>query len=144
MALSFPTRLSTCSHHSWCGLGVGAGIQSQTYGRQLFQFQADAVDEYLAYISKYRSWSAQAMENGDAFTKEIGKAKSVPGISLKFTFHSGNASNHFLEISVCSLGNCSVFDPMYLDTQGAEELGSLLKKLKSGELLGEDVGDKYT
>ena len=112
-------------------------------GGPLFQFQADAVDDYLAYISKYRSWSDQATENGDAFTKEIGKAKSVPGISLKFTFHSGNATNHFLEVSVCSLGNCSVSEPMYLDAQGAEELSSLLSKLKSGEVPGEDVGAKY-
>lgn len=123
-------------------------VRFATYGRSLssgplFQFQAAAVDDYLPYISKYLSWSAQATENGDAFTKEIGRAKSAPGISLKFTFHSGNTTNHYLAISVCSLGNCSVFEPMYLDGKGAEELSSLLSKLKAGELPGEDIGAKY-
>ncbi|MDZ4316359.1 MAG: hypothetical protein U0989_16530 [Azonexus sp.] len=99
-------------------------------------FLATSADEYLAFISKYRDWAAKATENGDAFTKEIGRAKSTPGLSLKFQFHSGNTTSHYLVIVVCSLGNCSVQEPIYLDEEGADELTSLVTKLKTGELPG--------
>lgn len=119
------------------------GAPIQMYGGPLFQFRVGAVNDYTAHIDKYLRWSSQAIAHGDAFTKEIGRAKSSPGLSLKFVFHSGNASKHFLEVTVCSLGNCSVFEPLYLDIDGAEELKTLLLKLQAGELPGHDVGANY-
>jgi len=112
-------------------------------GESWFLFRASSADNYLAHISKYREWSEKATENRDVFTKEIGRAKSSAGVSLKFEFHSGNEASHYLVISLCALGNCAVNEPMYLDGKAADELFSLISKLKAGGLPGEDVGAKY-
>jgi rhodanese-related sulfurtransferase len=124
-------------------------VRFAPYGRALsssgpaVMLDAAYADEYMAYISKYREWAAKATEAGDVFKKEIGRAKSAPGLSLSFEFFGAAAGSHFLVVAVCSLGNCSVQEPMYLNQKGAGELYSLLEGLKAGKLPGEDVSAKY-
>ena len=84
-----------------------------------------------------------ARANKEAFTKEIGSAPSYIGIKFKFEFHSGNAHSHYLAMTICTLGSCSMNSPMYFDAVSAKELLALFGKLKAGQPLVDDVGDKY-
>ena len=110
-------------------------------------FAAQYADTYSAHIAKFLEWAAKARANGDAFDKKIGDAPIHPGLSLEFAFHSGNPTNHYLAVALCSLGSCAtgmnVGRPLYFDESGASDLLALIKKLKAGELPGKDVGDKY-
>jgi hypothetical protein len=110
-------------------------------------FAAQHADTYLAHIAKFLDWAATARANGEAFDKKIGDAPILAGLSLEFAFHSGNPTNHYLEVTLCSLGSCAmgmnVGRSLYFDEAGASDLLNLIKKLKAGELPGEDVGAKY-
>lgn len=110
-------------------------------------FAAKHSDTYLAHINKFLDWAARARENGDAFDKKIGNAPILTGLSLDFSFHSGNPSNHYLALTLCSLGSCAMgmndSRSLYFDESGALTLLNLIEKLKAGELPGEDVGTKY-
>jgi hypothetical protein len=110
-------------------------------------FAAQHADTYMVHIAKFLEWAAQAKANGDAFDKKIGDAPIHPGLSLEFAFHSGNQRSHFLAVTLCSLGSCAmgtnVGRSLYFDETGASDLLALIKKLRAGELPGEDVGAKY-
>lgn len=110
-------------------------------------FAQQHADAYLAHIDKFLDWAARARANGDAFDKKIGDAPIHPGLSLEFAFHSGNPTSHYLTITLCSLGSCAtgtdVGRALYFDESSASVLRDLIKKLKAGELPGEDVGAKY-
>lgn len=110
-------------------------------------FVAQHADTYSAHITKFLEWAAAARANGDAFDKKIGDAPILVGLSLEFAFHSGNPKNHYLAITLCSLGSCAmgmdVGRPLYFNESGASDLLKLIQKLKAGELPGEDVGAKY-
>jgi hypothetical protein len=110
-------------------------------------FAVQHADTYSAHIAKFLEWAAKARANGDAFDKKIGDAPILAGLSLEFAFHSGNPTNHYLAITLCSLGSCAMgMDDgrrLYFDESGASDLLALIRKLKAGELPGEDVGAKY-
>ena len=111
-------------------------------------FSVTHVDEYLAHIAKYMEWQEKATKNKDALTKEIGQAPtSMAGIWLKFGFHSGNATTHFLSISSCVkiFGTCSdgKEEPQFYELQEARELALLLTKLKAGEIKSGKIEDEY-
>lgn len=100
-------------------------------------------EEALAYITKYKQWNEQAKANGDAFEKDIGKTSSAAGMAVLFSFYSGNAKEHYLMISGCGLGMCTKNNPIFIDEANVSELEGLLTKFKNGELMLEDVSQKY-
>lgn len=105
-------------------------------------FSKKYVDDYLAHIDKYQEWNVKAMEAGDAFQKDIGKASSQAGFKLKFAFYSGNAQKHYLNVMPCVLLMCGT-SGVYFDAENTDELERLLIQLRDGQLTAEDVSQKY-
>ena len=106
-------------------------------------FVTKHIETYIAHIQKYLKWAAMATENGDSFEKDIGKAKSQMGLGHKYSFWSGNATNHYLHVQACSLGSCGKSGNFYFDEHNATVLLNLLNDLKNGSLPAPDVGNKY-
>lgn len=73
-------------------------------------FDKRYVAAYLPLIDKFLEWEALANTRGDLLEREIGKASTwgngLP-VELRFSFYSGNASNHFLTIERCAAGTCA-------------------------------------
>ncbi len=95
------------------------------------------VPEYLKAIDKYLEWAALARERKDAFTKEIAVVPTAQGVSLKFTFHSGNESAHFLNINLRSGGLVKIDVPELAevyDEANAKKLRDMLKAFADGKL----------
>jgi hypothetical protein len=100
------------------------------------------VDEYQLLIDKYMEWETTATARQDAFTKEIGRAPTYGGFKLKFEFHSGNANNHFLVLSLCSL-MCIDEQSQYYSKANVIELEKLLNQLKSGKMKSTNIDAVY-
>lgn len=96
-----------------------------TFETSAVSFQRDGVPEYLAAIDKFQEWEAVATADGDMFTKEITKVKGAQS-SLKFAFHSGNETNHYLMLSTCAAGICIDEWAMYLPANEVADLKQLL------------------
>jgi hypothetical protein len=107
------------------------------------QFTSKYVDDSIEMIEKFLKWEEMAVENKDAFGKEIGKAKRAMGLKNKFFFWSANTKEHYLKIDTCSMGNCSVDNSFYFDKKNTIILLNLLRKLKDDKLPPPDAGDKY-
>ena len=94
------------------------------------------VDENIEAINKYLTWNKIALERKDQLTKEIAITKSWnnSGVVLenRYSFHSGNEFNHYLEIVTCSLGICNPSQeaPIMLDPLGANKLIKELNNFK--------------
>jgi hypothetical protein len=100
------------------------------------EFVPEHIDEYIANIDKYLQWEKTATKDGDLFTKEIGEVDRFP-FDVKFTFHSGNMTSHYLELS--HLGG----NEQYYDRENAEKLRLFLLSYKNGEIVPSNVNEKY-
>lgn len=112
--------------------------------QQGLHFAKSRADGYIALINKYLKWESLARERQDSFTKEIGKDEAWKDSStsqLAFTFHSGNATTHYLDIAFCSVGTC--LDGLYFDRGNAQALQSLLQSFKSGTLKHKEISSAY-
>jgi len=123
-------------------------ISMDNYGNSSrpIRFLKSNVSNYVSLIDKYTEWEHLAKARGDAITKEIGRAKTWGnGLSgtLKFIFHSGNATNHFLAVSFCAAGTCLDDQSLYFDATDAQELKKMLLNLESGEIQVENIDDLY-
>ncbi len=102
-----------------------------------FRLLKQYIPNYLSLLDKYEAWRAQALSRGDAITQVIGRAPAwgqVSGMELEFTFHSGNASQHFLSIAHCAVGTCLAQSSLVFDNVNVAQLRLLLLKWQSGEL----------
>ncbi|MCG6233089.1 hypothetical protein [Vibrio furnissii] len=109
------------------------------------RYNREFVDDYIGFIDKYLSWEKLAVDRQDAFTKEIGEAKSwYPGMDgdLKFTFYSGNSNNHYLTVTFCTMIIC-LDNAHYYDRKNAERLKQLLEQLKNGQFVTTNIKDVY-
>lgn len=100
------------------------------------------VDQYVAFLDQYDRWRETAIERGDAITRELGRAPGWHG-DLKFEFHSGNAENHFLLISFCSVGTCLDNEALAFDAVSVDRLRTTLRRWQAGELEALDIGAIY-
>ncbi|USD68102.1 hypothetical protein [Vibrio sp. SCSIO 43136] len=130
-----PTYVSTQSENG--GTEKVLLVEMDTYGSNQYgsflRFSSFQVDQYISFIDKYFEWEELAIERQDAFTKEIGSAPSWHSGNLKFEFHSGNSTNHYLSISFCSSMIC-LEGEHYYDKDNANKLKSLLKGLSDGSI----------
>lgn len=123
-------------------------ISRDNYGTTFspLRFSKDYVSQYTVLIDKYLEWNQLAISRGDAITKDIGKAQtwgnSMSG-TLKFTFHSGNSTVHYLSISFCAAGTCLDDQSLYFDSKNARELKNLLVQLGSGLVEAKNENDIY-
>ncbi|MFM2657481.1 hypothetical protein [Vibrio owensii] len=107
------------------------------------------VDENIEAIEKYLKWNTLALDRKDQFTKEIAITKSWDnaGVTVenRYTFHSGNELNHYLEIVTCSLGICnpSQKSPIMLNSNGATELVKELNDFRTGNFTKTNVDSVY-
>ena len=104
------------------------------------------LEEDIALINKYFEWEIQAKSKGDIFTKEIGRARESTNGETKFTFHSGNASEHYLALSFCAktlLNTCLDEGALYFNVIDAKELVALLEKLKAGDIKQKNIDAAY-
>ncbi|ELY3410654.1 hypothetical protein SMW94_004603 [Vibrio parahaemolyticus] len=107
------------------------------------------VDENIEAIEKYLKWNKLALDRKDQFTKEIAITKSWDnaGVTVenRYTFHSGNEFNHYLEIVTCSLGICnpSQKSPIMLNSNGATELVKELNDFRTGSVSKTNVDSVY-
>ncbi|MBE3705488.1 hypothetical protein HJ207_23790 [Vibrio parahaemolyticus] len=107
------------------------------------------VDENIEAIEKYLKWNKLALDRKDQFTKEIAITKSWDnaGVTVenRYTFHSGNEFNHYLEIVTCSLGICnpSQKSPIMLNSNGATELVKELYDFRTGSVSKTNVDSVY-
>jgi hypothetical protein len=111
------------------------------------RFSKTDTASYIAMIDKYLEWEKLARTRGDALTKEIGRSKTwsngpVSG-TLKFTFHSGNSSNHLLAIAFCAAGTCLDDTAIYIDPNNARELKILLQDFSDGKITPKNIDDIY-
>ncbi|EHK5112028.1 hypothetical protein M2G95_19770 [Vibrio vulnificus] len=107
------------------------------------------VDENIEAIEKYLKWNKLALDRKDQFTKEIAITKSWDnaGVTVenRYTFHSGNEFNHYLEIVTCSLSICnpSQKSPIMLNSNGATELVKELYDFRTGSVSKTNVDSVY-
>ena len=87
-------------------------------GLDVIRIKEKHVQKYIDAVDKYLKWQKIALADGDVFSKEIAQANKV-----KFLFHSGNQTNHYLVMEFCAIGVC-VEPAYYFDRANAE----LLKK----------------
>ncbi len=116
------------------------GMDSST-----LRYSNQFVDSYIDFANKFLSWEAIATERQDAFTKEIGEAKSwSSGMDgyLKFTFYSGNASNHYLAVTFCTSIIC-LDHAHYYDKENVEKLKRLFEQLKSDQFTSTHIDSVY-
>jgi hypothetical protein len=107
------------------------------------RFLKDHVAEYVAAIDKYLQWVGIAIQRKDAFTKEIGRVPTWSRASAKliFEFHSGSDKEHFLVITMHSIGvdlGSQVYDPA-----NAQELKRLLIAFAAGTIQQTDIDSVY-
>lgn len=110
--------------------------------RNQFRMVPEGIDDYLALIDRYDEWRELATERGDSITREIGRAPAWHG-ELKFEFHSGNAQNHYLLISICAVGTCLDDDSLAFDADNVGRLRGILTQWQSGEISTLDVDAVY-
>lgn len=115
-------------------------IQFRGYGDQdssrLF-FMQDRVDEYFVMIDKYLDWEAKATDRGDILEqKELGKVDAVAGVKLKFSFYSGNSTNHYLVIEEGLLGSYNF--AMVFDKSNTMTLRKLFEEFKADRISAPD------
>ena len=107
------------------------------------------VDENIEAINKYLTWNKIALERKDQLTKEIAITKSWnnSGVVLenRYSFHSGNEFNHYLEIVTCSLGICNPSQeaPIMLDPLGANKLIKELNNFKNNKMTKTSIDNVY-
>ncbi len=110
------------------------------------RFSKENVTGYVSAIDKYLEWESLASERKDQLTKEIGQVPTWgnggSNVLLKFTFHSGNEHEHFLVVSVHSMG-IDLEDSQVYDQQNAKELKRLLLAFASGSLQHTDINSVY-
>lgn len=120
-----------------------------TYRNQpaVIGFAKDGAQAHAAMLRKYAEWEAQARSRGDAFTKEIGRAPTraygSASAAIRYTFHSGNASQHYVALAFCAVGTCLEDTAAYLDAQSAARLAALLDRFAAGQIEPKDVGAAY-
>jgi len=110
------------------------------------RFSKASVDDYLSMIEKYEKWEEMAVSRSDIFTKDIGVAHSWSNgmdVTLKLTFHSGNALQHFLSVMPCAAGTCLPDDTVYFDKKNVLYLKNLLSNFKSGNIKQKDIDAVY-
>ncbi|WP_219585376.1 hypothetical protein, partial [Vibrio parahaemolyticus] len=77
----------------------------------------------------------------------ITKSWDNAGVTVenRYTFHSGNEFNHYLEIVTCSLGICnpSQKSPIMLNSNGATELVKELNDFRTGSVSKTNVDSVY-
>lgn len=123
-------------------------ISRDNYGTSAssVRFSKANIDAYVALVDKFLEWDKLATARGDALTKDIGGADTwgngMPA-TLKLTFHSGNASSHYLAISYCAAGTCLDSYALYFDAKNAIELKSQLLKLASSDGMPTPIEDVY-
>ncbi|ROR25449.1 hypothetical protein EDB67_10499 [Vibrio crassostreae] len=106
-------------------------------------------DENIEAIEKYLKWNVLALDRKDQFTKEVSTTKSWDnsGVTIenRYTFHSGNEFNHYLEIVTCSLGICnpSQKSPIMLDSHGAIVLIKELNNFRAGSFSKNNIDSVY-
>ncbi len=102
------------------------------------------VPDYVALIEKFLQWSDMATERGDQFTKEIGQADSWRKRGkYKFTFHSGNASNHYLVITWVFMGTSTDESSLCFNPENADILRQLLIDYSADKLTPTDIDSVY-
>lgn len=126
------------------GFGAGASIGQNVPLNFSVNFDSRYIDQYLPMLDKYLEWSALATQRSDIISKTIGEAPTWSQIGtgkLKFAFHSGNASQHYLEIGFC-LTAC-VEERMMLSHTNVVTLRQLLEDMKAGKINQLNVDDVY-
>jgi hypothetical protein len=108
-------------------------------------FEQKFVPDYLPLIDKYFEWEQLASSRGDQIDKEIGRARTSSGFGsgaaeLRFSFHSGNASDHNLVIEQC-LATC--LPAVHFDKPNVVELRRLLVEFEADRLKQLDVDSVY-
>lgn len=117
-----------------------------------FQVQKTRAVEFIKAIDKYLEWSGLATERREEFTKDISKIPYDPsqaaGIDVyyKITFHSGNASSHYMLVKSCTYSGVTKETCMgdtALGKDSAAELKKDITKFANGEISQLDVSSKY-
>ena len=103
-------------------------------------FYKENVPEYFAIFDKYEQWRQTALSRGDALTKDIGRVDGE-GLSYKYSFHSGNADQHYLAIAFCSA--FCLTPEVVLDAQNVERLRDLLRRWQEGDVRPLDADAIY-
>lgn len=126
------------------GMGKGAQYGYDMPNDYVIPFDTTKIDAYLPLIDKYFEWAELARSRGDIIQREIG---SAPGAGyqaageIKFTLNSGNASRQYLLLELCIIGVCQ--NPMNFTPENAQELRSLLLRVKEGRVEHLDEGTVY-
>ena len=110
------------------------------------RFLKTKVDDYLALVNKFNEWEALATTRGDTFTKDIDKAEvwgSFGRPDVQFTFHSGNATHHFLVLKFCAMGTCLNDSGFVLSADDAKNFATTLKQFQSGEIKQNEIDSVY-
>lgn len=119
-------------------------IKMDMYGNEtsILSFSEKEADRYLAAINKFIEWEELAREREDIFSKDIDTIPAWNSGNLKFSFHSGNAKNHYLSISFCSL-LCLEEQAQYYDLNNAVALRDVLTSLSNGDIKTTNIDDVY-
>ena len=96
-------------------------------------FMQDRVDKYLALLDKYFEWEFKATKRGDILElKELGYVDLISGVKNKFSFYSGNSTQHSLVIEDGLLGQYE--SAMIFDKTNVQELKNLFNDFKDGKI----------
>ena len=116
-----------------------------TSGSSNLSFTKEGAASARQIIDKYEEWREIALRDGDAFTKEIGRAASLMGSEMRLSFHSGSKEKHYLAATICSgaMSICADENSLYFDAENVARLDSLLEQFVAGEIEVTDYDGKY-
>lgn len=116
-----------------------------TSGSSNLSFTEEGAASARQIIDKYEEWREIALRDGDAFTKEIGRAASLMGSEMRLSFHSGSAEEHYLAAAICSgaMSVCAEENSIYFDAENVARLDALLAQFVAGEIEMTDYDSKY-
>jgi len=117
---------------------IPSQLTFQLGGIERLRLKEKHLSAHIEVFEKFLEWETLASKDGDIFTKKISKTNKN-----KYTFHSKNASEHYLVAQTCLLG---CYAPYYFDRENAERALKFLRKWQAGELSvqsSEEIDDKY-
>jgi len=109
-------------------------------GLDVMRIKEKHVDGYIGAVEKFLKWEEIAKRDKDNFDKEIVRVNK-----LKFSFHSGNESSHYLVLTFCAVGTC-VEPNFYFDRKNALLLKQFFEDWRDDKLnysLEDEINDKY-
>ena len=133
-------------HHS--NDTVSLTITMDLYGNGIStrDFDSALIPKYIEVIDKYISWESKAAFRGDIFTKEIATIKAggmQSDYKYKFMFHSGNDTDHYLVVTVCTFLMCLPENDQVYNLDNAKILKSALLDFKARGIKAVNVSNEY-